>query len=234
MAVCRPIYDSHHLQADCQVTGISSGSLHLVIEYGLPLPFLHADWIICVDPAALLPCSFFFKLLHSKVLETAMSSWWSVIAVIKCVYDCMNDCCQVSPFQSGCSSMATTWRRRCETSTRNSPCATTWTLSSSMRKIGDTSNSRLATCGHSPSDIFYFLNGTLTLLLFSTSYTFCLHVIWMFYGLAVLCTGVWMVCCLTTSVICSLKMQTLTRMKLEIKIVCTWRYGFKFGPAFCI
>jgi len=35
------VYDSRHLQADCLPrTGISSGTLRSVIEYGLPLPFL--------------------------------------------------------------------------------------------------------------------------------------------------------------------------------------------------
>jgi len=39
MAAYRRVYDSQHLQADCQRTEISSGTLHSVIEYGLPLPF---------------------------------------------------------------------------------------------------------------------------------------------------------------------------------------------------
>jgi len=42
MAAYRRVYDSRHLQADCQeLTGISSGTLRSVIEYGLPLPFLY-------------------------------------------------------------------------------------------------------------------------------------------------------------------------------------------------
>ena len=41
MAAYRRVYDSQHLQADCQRTEISSGTLHSVIEYGLPLPFFH-------------------------------------------------------------------------------------------------------------------------------------------------------------------------------------------------
>ena len=40
MAAYRRIYDSRHLRADCMPrTGISSGTLRSVIEYGLPLPF---------------------------------------------------------------------------------------------------------------------------------------------------------------------------------------------------
>ena len=39
-AYCR-VYDSHHLQADCQEPGSALGTLCSVIEYGLPLPFLH-------------------------------------------------------------------------------------------------------------------------------------------------------------------------------------------------
>jgi len=39
MAAYRRVYDSHHLQADLPRTGISSGTLRSVIEYGLPLPF---------------------------------------------------------------------------------------------------------------------------------------------------------------------------------------------------
>ena len=39
MAAYRRLYDSRHLQADCQEPGISSGTLRSVIEYGLPLPF---------------------------------------------------------------------------------------------------------------------------------------------------------------------------------------------------
>jgi len=35
MAAYRRVYDSHHLQADCQEPGSAP-----VIEYGLPLPFL--------------------------------------------------------------------------------------------------------------------------------------------------------------------------------------------------
>ena len=38
MAAYRRVYDSRHLQADW--TGISSGTLRFVIEYGLPLLFL--------------------------------------------------------------------------------------------------------------------------------------------------------------------------------------------------
>ena len=40
MAAYRRVYDSRHLQADCQA-GISSGTLRSVIEYGLPLRFIH-------------------------------------------------------------------------------------------------------------------------------------------------------------------------------------------------
>jgi len=40
MAAYRRVYDSRHLQADCQRTGISSGILRSVIEYGLALPSL--------------------------------------------------------------------------------------------------------------------------------------------------------------------------------------------------
>jgi len=42
------VYDSRHLQADCLPrTGISSGTLRSVIEYGLPLPFLK----LCITAA---------------------------------------------------------------------------------------------------------------------------------------------------------------------------------------
>ena len=37
MAAYRWVYDSSHLQADCQELG--SGTLHSAIEYGLSLPF---------------------------------------------------------------------------------------------------------------------------------------------------------------------------------------------------
>jgi len=42
MAAYRRVYDSRHLQADCQEPGsarISSGTLRSVMEYGLPLAF---------------------------------------------------------------------------------------------------------------------------------------------------------------------------------------------------
>ena len=43
MAAYRRVYDSGHLQADCQEPGsISSGTLRSVVEYGLPLPFFTA------------------------------------------------------------------------------------------------------------------------------------------------------------------------------------------------
>ena len=43
MAAYRRVYDSRHLQADCQEPeSCSSGTLRSVIEYGLPLPFLAA------------------------------------------------------------------------------------------------------------------------------------------------------------------------------------------------
>ena len=38
MAAYRRVYDSHHLQADCQELGSAPG-LRSVIEYGLPLLF---------------------------------------------------------------------------------------------------------------------------------------------------------------------------------------------------
>ena len=38
MAAYRRVYDSHHLQTDCQEPRISSGTLRSAIEYGLPLP----------------------------------------------------------------------------------------------------------------------------------------------------------------------------------------------------
>ena len=46
MADYRRVYDSRHLQADCQELGISSGTLRSVIEYGLPLLFLPLD-LLC-------------------------------------------------------------------------------------------------------------------------------------------------------------------------------------------
>jgi len=39
MAAYRRVYDSCHLQADCQEPGISSGTLLSAIEYGLPFTF---------------------------------------------------------------------------------------------------------------------------------------------------------------------------------------------------
>ena len=41
MAAYHQVYDSHHLQAER--TGISSGTLRSVIEYGLPLPFFTVE-----------------------------------------------------------------------------------------------------------------------------------------------------------------------------------------------
>jgi len=38
MAAYRRVYDSRQLQADMPRTGISSGTLRSVIEYGLPFP----------------------------------------------------------------------------------------------------------------------------------------------------------------------------------------------------
>jgi len=46
MATYRRVCDSHHLQADCQ-TGISSGTLRSVIEYGLPLPLFKTRINLC-------------------------------------------------------------------------------------------------------------------------------------------------------------------------------------------
>jgi len=37
MSAYRRVYDSHHLQADCQEPEISSGNLRSVVEYGLLL-----------------------------------------------------------------------------------------------------------------------------------------------------------------------------------------------------
>jgi len=42
MAAYRRVYDSRHLQADCQKTGISSGTLRSAIEYGLPFLLSHS------------------------------------------------------------------------------------------------------------------------------------------------------------------------------------------------
>ena len=39
MAAYRRVYDSRHLQADCQEPGSAPEPLRSVIEYGLPLPF---------------------------------------------------------------------------------------------------------------------------------------------------------------------------------------------------
>ena len=39
MAAYRRVYDSHHLQADCQEPGSAPEPIHSAIEYGLPLPF---------------------------------------------------------------------------------------------------------------------------------------------------------------------------------------------------
>jgi len=38
MAAYRRVYDSRHLQADCQEPGSAPEHLRSVIEYGLPLP----------------------------------------------------------------------------------------------------------------------------------------------------------------------------------------------------
>ena len=46
MAAYRRVYDSRHLQADSR-TGISSGTLRSVIEYGLPI-YTH-KWRTCRD-----------------------------------------------------------------------------------------------------------------------------------------------------------------------------------------
>ena len=43
MAAHRRVYDPRHQQADCEKTGISSGTLRSVVEYGLPLPFFNAQ-----------------------------------------------------------------------------------------------------------------------------------------------------------------------------------------------
>jgi len=40
MAAYRRVYDSRHLQADCQEPGSASEPYALVIEYGIPRPFL--------------------------------------------------------------------------------------------------------------------------------------------------------------------------------------------------
>jgi len=39
MAAYRRVYDSRHLQADCQEPGSAPETLRSVIEYGLPLLF---------------------------------------------------------------------------------------------------------------------------------------------------------------------------------------------------
>ena len=39
MAAYRQVYDSHHLQADCQEPGSAPEPYAWVIEFGLPLPF---------------------------------------------------------------------------------------------------------------------------------------------------------------------------------------------------
>jgi len=41
MAAYRWVYDSRHLQADCQEPGSAPEPIRSAIEYGLPLPFLH-------------------------------------------------------------------------------------------------------------------------------------------------------------------------------------------------
>ena len=40
MAACHRVYDSRHMQADCQESGY--GTLCWTVEYGLPLPFYSA------------------------------------------------------------------------------------------------------------------------------------------------------------------------------------------------
>ena len=39
MAAYRVVFDSRHLQANCQKTGMSSGTLRWTIEFGLTVPF---------------------------------------------------------------------------------------------------------------------------------------------------------------------------------------------------
>jgi len=46
MAAYRRVYDSRHLQADCQELGSAPESYARYIEYGLPLPFL--QYVNCV------------------------------------------------------------------------------------------------------------------------------------------------------------------------------------------
>ena len=52
MAAYRRVYDSHHLQADCQEPAAApeprSGTLRSVIEYGLPLPFTKGADVIFI------------------------------------------------------------------------------------------------------------------------------------------------------------------------------------------
>ena len=51
MAAYRRVYDSRHLQADCQeLTGISSGTLRSVIEYGYLYLIIVSYRIACSVP----------------------------------------------------------------------------------------------------------------------------------------------------------------------------------------
>jgi len=50
MAAYRRVYDSRHLQADCQEPGSAPEPLRSVIEYGLPVPFLLGNCYILKLP----------------------------------------------------------------------------------------------------------------------------------------------------------------------------------------
>lgn len=62
---------------------------------------------------------------------------------------------QESLFPSGCSWLGMIWLPPCETSTRSSLCATTWTLCWSTRKRGATSNSRWLKTGLFSAQLFW-------------------------------------------------------------------------------
>ena len=85
-AYCR-VYDSHHLQADCQEPGSALGTLCSVIEYGLPLPFLHKYGYLPVE-LCLKRFSLFGKVQRAvfrfvpidSVLVTQLKSCFSYVA----------------------------------------------------------------------------------------------------------------------------------------------------------
>jgi len=72
MAAYRRVYDSHHLQADCQEPESAPGTLRSVIEYGLPLSFSLASDMLAV--------------LHARRYAVAECMLWRCLSVCLSVY----------------------------------------------------------------------------------------------------------------------------------------------------